>query len=204
MEFRANRCDLSSFPVGGEGETCRVERWSRWSVRGGTAQEGRSWQTLLSRSPGRFRRVDIAVGGAIIHFMRFHTGLILLAAWLVVSSTSAQTTSTNQSEMRRLTSRNTAAHRAAKQFLRGANLGNYMEAPPGQDWGQKYTSEDFVHIRAEGFDHVRLPIAWHHYAGPGPEFKLSAAIFAKADYLVTNALSSGLSVIANIHHFDAF
>ncbi len=106
--------------------------------------------------------------------------------------------------MRRLTSRNTAAHRAAKQFLRGANLGNYLEAPPGQDWGQKYTSEDFVHIRAEGFDHVRLPIAWHHYAGPGPEFKLSAAIFAKADYLVTNALSSGLSVIVNIHHFDAF
>src|SRR2546430_13012370 len=40
-----------------------------------------------------------------------------------------------------------------------------LEAPPGQDWGARYSEQDFVHIEAEGFDHVRLPIGWHHYAG---------------------------------------
>ena len=65
-------------------------------------------------------------------------------------------------EMRRIANRNTPAHQAAKKFLRGTNLGNYLEAPPGQDWGARYSEQDFVHIKAEGFDHVRLPVAWHH------------------------------------------
>ncbi len=47
------------------------------------------------------------------------------------------------------------------------NLANSLEAPPGQDWGGHYTSEDLRLIRNEGFDHVRIPVAWHHYAGPG-------------------------------------
>ncbi len=67
-----------------------------------------------------------------------------------------------------------------------------------------YSEQDVVHIKAEGFDHVRLPIAWHHYTGPAPEFKLSDDIFAKADFLVTNALKHGLNVIVNIQHFDEF
>ena len=107
-------------------------------------------------------------------------------------------------EMRRVASRSTPAHQAAKKFLRGTNLGNYLEAPPGQDWGARYSEQDFVHIKAEGFDHVRLPIAWHHYTGSAPDFKLSDDIFAKADFLVTNALKHGLNVIVNIQHFDEF
>ena len=99
---------------------------------------------------------------------------------------------------------NSPAHLAAKQFLRGANLGNYLEAPPKANWGAKYTADDFVNIQGEGFDHVRVPIAWHHYAGPSPEFKLAAEIFAQADFLITNALNHGLNVILNIHHFDEF
>jgi endoglucanase len=106
--------------------------------------------------------------------------------------------------MKRLAGRDTPAHRAAKRFLRGANLGNYLEAPPGQDWGARYGPADFKHIRAEGFDHVRLPIAWHHYAGPAPEHKLAAAIFAKVDALVDEAKRNGLNVIIDLHHFDEF
>ena len=116
----------------------------------------------------------------------------------------AQTNLVKPAEMPRIASRSTPAHRAAKKFLRGTNLGNYLEAPPGQDWGARYSEADFVHIKAEGFDHVRLPIAWHHYAGPAPGYKLSDEIYARADFLVTNALKHGLNVIVNIHHFDAF
>lgn len=106
-------------------------------------------------------------------------------------------------EMPRLT-KTSPAFAVAGRFARGANLGNYLEAPPGQDWGMKYSAEDFVHVKKEGFDHVRLPIAWHHYSGGAPDFKLKPEIFAKVDFLVTNALAQDLNVMVNIHHFDAF
>ena len=77
-------------------------------------------------------------------------------------------------EMRRITGITTPAHRAAKKFRRGTNLGNYLEAPPGQDWGAKYTAADFVHIKAEGFDHVRLPIAWQAEAAAQPSLETGA------------------------------
>ena len=96
--------------------------------------------------------------------------VFLLALVAAVYSIHAQTT---PAEMRRITGSTTPAHSAAKKFRRGTNLGNYLEAPPGQDWGAKYTEADFVHIKAEGFDHVRLPIAWNHYAGSAPGFRLS-------------------------------
>lgn len=107
-------------------------------------------------------------------------------------------------EMKPLAGRDTPAHRAAKKFMRGANLGNDLEVPPGQNWAVNYTVDDLAHIRAEGFDHVRIPVGWHHYAGPAPDYKLSDSIFASADFLVTNALQRGLNVIVNIHHFDEF
>lgn len=98
----------------------------------------------------------------------------------------------------------TPGHKALSQFRKGVNLGNYLEAPKGQNWGARYTAEDFKHIKAEGFDHVRLPIRWNDYAGPAPDFALSREIFEKADFLITNALNHRLAVIVNIHHFDEF
>ena len=70
--------------------------------------------------------------------------------------------------MKRLDLRSTPAFRAARRFQHGANLGNGLEAPPGQDWGVHYTPDDLRIIRAEGFDHVRIPAGWHHYTGPAP------------------------------------
>lgn len=107
-------------------------------------------------------------------------------------------------EMRRIASRDTPAHRAAKRFRKGANFGNFLEAPRGQDWGAKYSSADFENVRTEGFDHVRLPIAWQHYTGPGPDFKIEAELFAKVDALVRDAVTRKLAVLINVHHFDAF
>jgi endoglucanase len=96
------------------------------------------------------------------------------------------------------------AHRAAQRFLHGVNLGNYLEAPPGKNWGVTCEADEFVRMKAEGFDHVRVPVGWHHYAGPGPDFALAAEIFARADFVVQHALASGLAVIVNVHHFDEF
>jgi endoglucanase len=106
--------------------------------------------------------------------------------------------------MKRITGRNTPAHLAARGFMRGANIANYLEVPPNEHWAVRHTARDLKQIRAEGFDHIRLPVGWHYYAGPAPDFKLSGKIFDKADYMVTHATALGLNVIINLHDFFAF
>ncbi len=108
----------------------------------------------------------------------------------------------NPPEMKPLASRDTPAYRAARLFQHGANLGNYLEAPPGQNWGVTVAADEFAAMKREGFDHVRVPVGWHHYTGPAPDFTLSLKIFERADFVVTNALKNKLAVMINIHHFD--
>jgi endoglucanase len=104
----------------------------------------------------------------------------------------------------RILSDNTPAHVARLKFMRGVNLGNYLEAPAGQNWGQTYNPTDFANIRAEGFDHVRIPARWNDYTGPAPNFTISESFVQKVDALINGALAQGLGAIVNIHHFDAF
>jgi len=115
---------------------------------------------------------------------------------------SAAFTPSNPPEMKPIASHHTPAYRAAKLFMHGVNLGNYLEAPPGLNWGVTISAPEFALMRAEGFDHLRVPVGWQHYAGPAPEFTLSPEIFSRADFVVTNALANRLAVMINIHHFD--
>ncbi len=107
-------------------------------------------------------------------------------------------------DMARITTTNTPAHLAARHFRRGINLSGYLDAPPHTWGGSGFTTADFDHIRDEGFDHVRIPIGWNFYAGGAPDFALGPRIFAKVDFLVTNALAHGLAAIINIHNWDQF
>ncbi|MGZ8900378.1 MAG: glycoside hydrolase family 5 protein, partial [Limisphaerales bacterium] len=101
-------------------------------------------------------------------------------------------------------STNTPAHAALKHFSKGANFGNYLEAPRTQNWGARYSEKDLDAVKAEGFDHIRLPIRWNEYSGPAPGYKIEQQLFDKVDFLVTNSLARGLSILINIHHFDEF
>lgn len=87
--------------------------------------------------------------------------------------------------------------------MRGVNLGDYLEAPP-RSFGRGVTvsAADIQEIKNQGFDHVRVPIGWQHFAGPAPEFRLDPVIFGRVDFIVTNALDDGLAVMINIHHFN--
>ncbi|HEX5400026.1 MAG TPA: glycoside hydrolase family 5 protein [Verrucomicrobiae bacterium] len=111
-------------------------------------------------------------------------------------------TPANPPEMKPITSHDTPAYRMAEHFMHGVNLGNYLEVPPGQNWGVTVSAVEFSIMREQGFDHVRVPIGWQHYTGPGPDFTLTPGIFSRVDFVVTNALAAGLAVIINIHHFD--
>ncbi|MEZ6096956.1 MAG: glycoside hydrolase family 5 protein [Pirellulaceae bacterium] len=97
------------------------------------------------------------------------------------------------------------AHRLAKQFQRGVNLANYLEVPPGEDWGGLlYTEDDYRKIAAEGFDHVRLPVAWHHHCGQSPNFLIHEWFWERVEQQIDWAEKYGLAIIVNTHHFDAF
>ena len=93
--------------------------------------------------------------------------------------------------MKRISERNTPAHQAALKFMRGVNLGNSLEyvanSPAG---GLTYTATDYAQIRSEGFDHVRVPVGWHLYCGPAPDFAISGIIFTKVDAVMNGALAS--------------
>lgn len=110
-------------------------------------------------------------------------------------------TPSNPPEMQPITNRDTPADREARLFRRGANLGNYLETWPAT-WHVHVSTNDFAIMKRQGFDHVRVPVGWQHYAGPAPDYALSPEIFARVDFAVTNALANQLAVMINIHHFD--
>ncbi len=134
--------------------------------------------------------------------------LTLLATLLTASLSFAQSaandeafTPENPPAMQPITNHDTPAYRAAKLFLHGVNLGDYLEAGKGR--GVRVAANEFTEMKRAGFDHVRVPVGWQHYAGPAPDFTLAPEIFARVDFAVTNALNNKLAVMINIHHFDA-
>jgi len=101
--------------------------------------------------------------------------------------------------------RDTPAHLAARRFMRGVNLSNYLEYQPGDPARtQSYSTSDFALIRAEGFDHVRVPVAWQFYTGPATNYTISSSIFSSVDLMVNAALNQGLYVLLDFHNFSDF
>jgi endoglucanase len=142
----------------------------------------------------------------LVRFTLLHLAAIVLILWSPHLAAQAKDEETfkpaNPPGMERLTNFDSPAWQAVKIFRRGVNLGNYLEAPPGQHWGVTVSASEFPIMKHEGFDHVRVPIGWQHYVGPAPDFTLSPEIFSRSDFVVTNALAAGLAVMINIHHFD--
>ena len=132
--------------------------------------------------------------------------LLLTATGLFASGAQAQTTNAatfhpvNPPEMQPLASHDSPAYQTARRFQHGVNLGDYLEA--GNNWGVKVSATEFAAMAREGFDHVRVPVAWHRYAGPAPDFTLSPEIFARVDFAVTNILANKMAAMINIHHFN--
>ena len=91
----------------------------------------------------------------------------------------------------------TPAHRWAARIKRGVNLGNCWEAPVGS-WGVPYTVEDIDRIAAMGFDHVRVPVGWHHRISEGV---LSADLLGELEPVLKRALDRKLRVILDWHSY---
>ncbi|MDD5140780.1 MAG: glycoside hydrolase family 5 protein [Verrucomicrobiales bacterium] len=141
-------------------------------------------------------KTNIKIIGTVFSLLAFQCCVIEAA------TNAAAFTPSNPPGMQPLANHNSPAWRAARMFQHGANLGNYLETPPGQNWGITVSADEFAAMKREGFDHVRVPVGWHHYAGAAPDFTLAPEIFSRVDFVVTNALANQLAVMINIHHFD--
>ena len=93
----------------------------------------------------------------------------------------------------------TPAHRACARLKRGVNLGNHWEAPPG-GWGITYTTDDIDLIAKEGFDHIRVPVAWHYHLQDGA---ISPKLLAGLEPVLKRALERKLTILLSWHHFEA-
>ncbi len=88
------------------------------------------------------------------------------------------------------------------QMKRCVNMGNALEAPNGAPWGRLYTEADYKRIKQVGFDTVRIPVRWSDYTGPAPEYRIHPDFAQLVDANIEWALSAGLNVVLNIHHFE--
>jgi endoglucanase len=97
----------------------------------------------------------------------------------------------------------TPAHRAMGRLKRGVNLANCWEAPPPYSWGIRFTPADIDRIAAEGFDHVRVPVAWHFHLQPGKTgLEISPTLLADLEPVLRRALDKNLHVMMDWHHFN--
>jgi endoglucanase len=105
---------------------------------------------------------------------------------------------------KRLTN-DTPAHRATARLKRGVNLANCWEAPPPYSWGIRFTHADIDRIAAEGFDHIRIPVAWHFHLKPGNHgLVISPTLLADLEPVIHRALEKKLIVLLDWHHFNDF
>ena len=104
----------------------------------------------------------------------------------------------------------------AQSIGKGWNLGNtfdacekYSDKKAGLEtetmWGNPETTKELmVYLKECGFDTVRLPVTWSQHMGDAPEYAVDKAWMDRVQQVVDFALDSGLKVILNTHHEDAF
>ncbi len=94
------------------------------------------------------------------------------------------------------------AFEANQRLGRGVNMGNALEAPRDANWGMSIEPGYFSLIKAAGFDSVRIPVRWNAFAASKPPYTIEPEFAAKVDRAVDSALTAGLHVVLNIHHYD--
>ncbi|RMF44217.1 MAG: glycoside hydrolase family 5 protein [Planctomycetota bacterium] len=95
-----------------------------------------------------------------------------------------------------------AAAEANRRLGRGLNLGNFLEAPRGANWGVQVEDRHLAMIRDVGFQSIRLPVRWSDYAGEEPPYRLEREMLERVDHLLQVAHAAGLNVVLNNHHYQ--
>ncbi|MCQ1806709.1 glycoside hydrolase family 5 protein [Neorhizobium galegae] len=94
----------------------------------------------------------------------------------------------------------TAAEQS-KALGRGVNFGGTLEAPSEGAWGGRLSTELFAAVRQGGFQTIRLPVRFSSHAALSEPYKLDEAFMKRVDFAINNALSRGLNIIIDFHHY---
>ncbi len=93
------------------------------------------------------------------------------------------------------------ADSAARDLGRGMNLGNILEAPSEGAWGLRLSDDLFDAARASGATTIRLPVRWSNHAAAAAPYTIDPSFFARVDYAVDAALSRGMRIVIDMHHY---
>jgi len=85
---------------------------------------------------------------------------------------------------------------------RGINLGNKLEAPSEGEWGAPVEAWMLTTIKQGGFATVRIPTRWSAHAGTSPPYAIDETFLDRVTWVVDQALSAGLTVVLNMHHYE--
>jgi endoglucanase len=149
---------------------------------------------LANREPVAGKRV-----AASWHGRPLVTKLEVKANVPVTLTINARAATTPDFKAPKILPNDTPAHRAAAKLKRGVNFGNGWEAEPGT-WGIKYDAKDVDLAADQGFDHLRVPVAWHFHLENGA---IKPALLATLEPVLKRALERKLTVLLNWHHYEA-
>lgn len=98
------------------------------------------------------------------------------------------------------TGMSSTATELAKKIKVGLNIGNTLEATGGETgWGNPLITNDLIKaIKLNGFNAIRLPVAWNQYADQTTS-KTSALWLNRVKQVVQYCVDNNMYVIINIH-----
>jgi len=85
---------------------------------------------------------------------------------------------------------------------RGINLGNALDAPREGEWGVTLEESYFQAIKDAGFETIRLPVKWSAHAAHAAPYTIDPKFFERIDWAIDQALSRGLNLVLDIHHYE--
>lgn len=89
-----------------------------------------------------------------------------------------------------------------RELGRGMNLGNMLDSPNEGDWGPIIRPYMFQLIAEAGFNSIRLPVRFSGHAEPTAPYTIDPEFFERVDWAIAHALTRGLRVVMDIHHYD--
>jgi len=88
-------------------------------------------------------------------------------------------------------------------FHRGVNLTNWFQTSDVHDIAfNKFTKQDFMHIKSLGCDVIRLPINLHAMTSGAPDYTIDPLFYSYLDQAVSWAEELQLRLIIDNHTFD--
>lgn len=178
-----------------------------FETRGGDVPDGWSspWGPYPAASEWPFANAETLTGnsvGASWHNRPLQQKLTVKAGREVTLTLNARSATPPGFVVPKRYGKDTPAHQAAAKIKRGVNFGNSWESTPPYSWGVRFTTEDVDRAAAEGFDHLRIPVAWHNlFRESEAGLQISPEHLADIDAVVDRALGKGMRVLVDWHHF---